>query len=65
MGIHAVEWCLPINEYQIGDAKEWNCVFVIGSAINTEHTFCIAKVPKRATSAEQVKQELVKRLEKL
>ena len=69
MGIHAVDTAPTYNnEDQVGDAfAQQNG---IGSeddsvAINTEHAFCIVKVPKRATSAEQVKQELVKSLEKL
>ena len=74
LGIHAIDMAPTYNnEDQIGDAlaqKNGIAPFVIGSkddivAINTEHALCIAKVPKRATSAEQVKQELVKSLEKL
>ena len=74
LGIHAVDTAPTYNnEDQVGDAlAQQNGIMpgVIGSeddsvAINNEHTFCIAKVPKRATSAEQVKQELVKSLEKL
>ena len=69
MGIHAVDTAPTYNnEDQVGDALAQQNGIVPEDdsvAINTEHAFCIVKVPKRATSAEQVKQELVKRLEKL
>lgn len=74
MGIHAVDTA-PIyyNEDQVGNALAQQNGIVPGSigseddivAINTGHAFCIVKVPKRATSAEQVKKELVKSLDKL